>query len=106
MILKLYKKMVDIKELEHLLDDALSKETTETLTAWLDEERRKDEESDILVTPYVEIMNVPVMPYADMIYHLKFDKMLAVATNDRIPVYGNCDTINLDEDKSNYILAA
>lgn len=98
--------MVDIKELEHLLDDALAKETAETLTAWLDDEKKKDEESDILGTPYVEIMNVPVMPYADMEYRSEFDNMSAVATSERILVYGNCDTISLDEDKSNYILAA
>lgn len=51
--------MLDLDKLWKKLEDALAKETPESLTLWLDEQRRKDREAGIIRDTDIDFLDFP-----------------------------------------------
>ncbi|MBQ2838381.1 MAG: hypothetical protein IJE73_01890 [Muribaculaceae bacterium] len=50
--------MINLDKLEQMLDEALARETTESLNKWLEEEQQKDRESGIYNFDFIETLEI------------------------------------------------
>lgn len=73
--------MLELWKLERMLDEAMARESAESLAAWLDEERRKDEEAGIYRFDGLDELAVEEVPAREIRYdspHTKISDSLHV----------------------------